>query len=105
MCLCARACGCACVFVFVCVNGWGLHAMVKVWRTEDDFLELVPFSTIWVLGIKLVFLGLGMSKCLYLLSHLTHYINLLMHIHSLYADTDRNRSDQGTYFKFYYPAV
>lgn len=93
------------VCVFVCVCGWGLHAMIRVWRTEDDFSELVPFSTIWVLGIKLIFLGVEMRKCLYLLSLLTHYIYHLMHILSLYANPDQKRPDQGTYFKIYYPTV
>lgn len=58
------------------------------------FWNWVPFSTIWVLGIKLIFLGLGMSKCLYLLSLLTHYINRLMHILNLYANPDHKRPTQ-----------
>lgn len=58
------------------------------------FWNWVPFSTTWVLEIKLIFLGLGMSKCLYLLSLLTHYINRLMHILSLYANPDRKRPTQ-----------
>lgn len=105
VCVFAREHACMRACVFVCVCGWGLHAMVKVCRTENDFLELVPFSTIWVLGIELIFLGLEMSKCLYLLSLLTHYIYHLMHILSLCANPDQKRPDQGTYFKIYHPTV
>ena len=63
----------------MCVHLWcvrvDVHAIVHMWRPEDNSVELTPSSTfMWVLGTDLRPLGFAASALL--LSHLgTHFVD------------------------------